>query len=531
MVLKKKVLIIGLDGFTWRIGKNLIEKKIMPNLGGLVAGGVHGTLKSVIPAETAPAWTAFQTGCRPGKTGVFTFHRFDKAKSKISLNNFSNVAVPSLWELASEAGKTIVSLNLPLSSPAPEVNGVVIPGFLCPELTADVVWPRDAYDKFIAGRGRYEFMNTDRGENTTDYIDKQIDTESVRADLAYELMDSVDWDIFFVQTQSTDITQHYYWAALDGSLNQHDQEQFDDVARLYSSLDEMIGKLTEKAGPDTLVYIVSDHGFTNMRYEFCLNVWLRQQGYLKLKQAANKNLFVNRLLNRFPGLRPLANIVKKIINPQAKSFLEDVQHHMRDLLDLSESSAIGLSSNSGLIFLNHKAGGLDKIGLAEKIKRELYEQFGPESEVPLIESIKDGREVYGEENENIRPDIVVQYQKHVWTNIGFIGEQVIRVHEDEAGAKLVMGIHDSNGVFVASGGGIKAGGQCNAEIVDITPTVMAYLGIAVPGHIDGKVLSDTFDMELRPTYCDYVNREKDLTDMPQAEQEIVEEKLAALGYL
>ncbi|MHC5182891.1 MAG: alkaline phosphatase family protein [Planctomycetota bacterium] len=102
---KRKVLIIGLDGFSWRIGRKLIREGHMPALSKLVKSGSHGTLKSVIPYETSPAWTSFQTGCHPNKTGVFAFHGYSKKTRQIRLNSFREIRVPTIWELLNDAGK------------------------------------------------------------------------------------------------------------------------------------------------------------------------------------------------------------------------------------------------------------------------------------------------------------------------------------------------------------------------------------------------------------------------------------------
>lgn len=83
MASTKRVLIIGIDGFTWRLGRGFMAKGIMPNLASLVERGCHGNLRSVMPFETSPAWSSFQTGCFPGKTGIFTFHTYDRKRNMV----------------------------------------------------------------------------------------------------------------------------------------------------------------------------------------------------------------------------------------------------------------------------------------------------------------------------------------------------------------------------------------------------------------------------------------------------------------
>jgi len=67
--------------------------------------------------------------------------------------------------------------------------------------------------------------------------------------------------------------------------------------------------------------------------------------------------------------------------------------------------------------------------------------------------------------------------------------------------------------------------------VDIVPTVLAYFGISVPRHIDGKVLSSAF---VEPPQVDYEDVDfggSAPTDYSDAEQAEVEKHLADLGYI
>jgi len=62
----------------------------------------------------------------------------------------------------------------------------------------------------------------------------------------------------------------------------------DAIARTYQRMDGMVGKLLDEVGddPDTVVMVMSDHGFSNFRRGVNLNTWLFQQGYLVLKDGA-----------------------------------------------------------------------------------------------------------------------------------------------------------------------------------------------------------------------------------------------------
>jgi len=55
----------------------------MPTLRTLIDQGASGVLESTLPALTAPAWTAFQTGRDVSTTGIFNFAAWDKHQKRI----------------------------------------------------------------------------------------------------------------------------------------------------------------------------------------------------------------------------------------------------------------------------------------------------------------------------------------------------------------------------------------------------------------------------------------------------------------
>ena len=66
-----KLLLIGLDGGTWKLLKNWIDDGSLPNLARLYNEGSRGTLLSTIPSSTCPALPALFTGKNPGNIGIF----------------------------------------------------------------------------------------------------------------------------------------------------------------------------------------------------------------------------------------------------------------------------------------------------------------------------------------------------------------------------------------------------------------------------------------------------------------------------
>jgi len=90
---------------------------------------------------------------------------------------------------------------------------------------------------------------------------------------------------------TTDRVQHMFYRYLDPSHPANrgkDTEDYKDaIARVYQRMDGLLGEVFELTqDPETLFMVISDHGFTNFRRGVNLNTWLKENGYLHLKDGA-----------------------------------------------------------------------------------------------------------------------------------------------------------------------------------------------------------------------------------------------------
>ncbi len=105
------------------------------------------------------------------------------------------------------------------------------------------------------------------------------------------------------------------------------------------------------------------------------------------------------------------------------------------------------------------------------------------------------------------------------------------------------GTHHPEGIFIAGGPGIRKGERLDPfSIIDITPTLLYSLGIAVPSDLEGQANLDVFQPDyvaahplatgapsLRPQSAD---GESDAKEELSEEQEAeVMKRLQALGYM
>jgi predicted AlkP superfamily phosphohydrolase/phosphomutase len=530
---KKKVLIVGLDGFTWRIGKKMIREGHLPVLGKLIEQGVHGNLNSIVPAETSPAWSSFQTGCRPDKTGVFAFHGFQRATQNIKLNSFQEIKVPTIWELLSAAGKKVVSINMPMTSPPPRINGVIIPGLTCPALSRQTTYPPEVYDKYISPNPDYLIVNNEHQPTLSDYVAQAVRTEENRCHLALQLMHDIEWDLFSIQIQSTDVFQHRNWYALDPQAEGFTEEAYAEALVLYKNIDAILGRLIEAAGQPLLTIVVSDHGFRVKKAEIGINTWLAQNGYLFLDSTVKTSASVNlkeKLKKSLPILKSLAKVYGKILHSfkqrgqETKSdlYAEKVVKHIRETIDMDQTSAFSLGGMAGLLYLTDRTHK-EK---AQQIIKQLLTAYGPASPDPLIRNIQPVDTFYQYTEENY-PDYIISFMPGVGARINPDGEIVDPGITDGKHS----GIHEEEGVLVLHGPSVKSGLHLNANIIDIAPTVLSYFSSSIPRHIDGKSLNNAFIDGIDIHYTESEKSSKNDLIYSDREQNSVEKQLKDLGYL
>ena len=146
---KKKAIVIGLDGLEPSIVEAMMERGELPAFARLRREGCYSRLATTCPAQTPVAWSSFATGTNPGGHGVFDFitrdpatylpdfalTRFEKPKNMFSPPRVRNQrrGVP-FWQLLGAAGIPAVVLRCPCTFPPDEIRGRILSGVGVPDL-------------------------------------------------------------------------------------------------------------------------------------------------------------------------------------------------------------------------------------------------------------------------------------------------------------------------------------------------------------------------------------------------------------
>lgn len=87
----------------------------------------------------------------------------------------------------------------------------------------------------------------------------------------------------FFYFNSPDQTCHMCWRNMDPTSPTHgqaDARHADRIAEVYRTLDGALGLAMSRLPPDTVVMVMSDHGFAPWNRAFHVNTWLLENGYL-----------------------------------------------------------------------------------------------------------------------------------------------------------------------------------------------------------------------------------------------------------
>jgi predicted AlkP superfamily phosphohydrolase/phosphomutase len=147
--LRKKVIVIGLDGLEPGIVETMLERGELPNLARIRAAGSYTRLQTTYPAQTPVAWSSFVTGTNPGGHGIFDFicrdpetylpdfalSRFERPKNMLAQPRVVNrrQGVP-LWRPLSQAGVPSTILRCPCTFPPETLQGRMLAGVGVPDL-------------------------------------------------------------------------------------------------------------------------------------------------------------------------------------------------------------------------------------------------------------------------------------------------------------------------------------------------------------------------------------------------------------
>lgn len=271
--------------------------------------------------------------------------------------------------------------------------------------------------------------------------------------------------LFFAVFDTPDRVQHMLWRFRDAEHPAYDQDRVQEFSAIieehYRRYDALLGRILGQFDEDTLLIVLSDHGFNSFRRAFHTNTWLCQQGLMALRGG--------------------------------KAPDEDLGENLA-VVDWSKTSAYALGL--GGIYLNLKGregGGIIEEGEeAERVRRAIQEGLtglrDADSGHIAIRSVSRREEIYTGAFVKDSPELLVNYApgfRVSWqTALGGMPHNLFEDNQRRWSGDHIIDPSAVPGILFVS----RPMRHDHADIRDLAPTLLQYFGVTPLSAMEGTSL-------------------------------------------
>jgi predicted AlkP superfamily phosphohydrolase/phosphomutase len=497
----------------------------MPTVRRLLERGLSGPSMSLPGFFVGSTWESFATGVTPAKHGAYCWEQltpgtYDVVRT-LTGDTFKR---DSFWALLSRAGRRVAVLDVPLSVPTPDLNGIQIVEWGAHDAQYGFVTSPPSLAKEVVARfARHPWCgNCDAERDLDDYMsfrDGLVRGIQTKAELTRYFLDRGGWDFFAQVFTESHCIGHQCWHFHDPTHPRHDPESSrkigDPVKDVYVAIDTAMGRVLENIEEDTTVVFLAGHGMgPKYHAQFLLDDILLRLGVAAPAAAApdppsepggawgaRMDAAAAWAWHRLPAgiqreLKPWRRRVRAWIDgPPAKP---------RPTVDPAGSQCFRVSNNfaHGGIRIN-MAGrepngkvrrGAECDALCEQLAKDFMDLVNLDTGKPIVNRVLRTAEVYKGPYVDDLPDLLVEWTAYSPTyRIGSKKTGEIR------GEYLYCrtGEHKPGGLFIASGPLIPRGRLERAvSILDFAPTLCSMLGVTL-ADVDGQPIAEIVSPDRR----------------------------------
>jgi predicted AlkP superfamily pyrophosphatase or phosphodiesterase len=269
------VILISVDGLR---PDNILEADRynlkIPHLRQILHDGAHAKgVRGVLPTVTYPSHTTLLTGVWPAKHGIYSNVAFDPlGQNLVGWKWYSeDIAVPTLWDIAAQAGREVGSVSWPVSVGAKNVH------YLVPEYWRAPQFEDDA--KLLRALSTPVGMMAEIAKTAGPYVN---DLDAAEAGDRQRTR----YAAAIIRTKRTQFTT-VHLASLDHLQHAGGPFSTESLATL-EQIDGEVGELEDAVksiDPNAVICIVSDHGFARTDHSFNVMAPFIEAGLVTMQGA------------------------------------------------------------------------------------------------------------------------------------------------------------------------------------------------------------------------------------------------------
>jgi predicted AlkP superfamily phosphohydrolase/phosphomutase len=489
-----KLLLLGLDAAEPSLIRRWAANGKLPALRALMDRGTSGSISGVEGFYIGSTWPSFYTGLNPAGHG---FHRIDQLASG-SYDSFRPLDVPGgvggtpFWKAASDAGRRVAVLDVPLIRIDPNLNGAhIVEWGVHDSIFGFHTTPAGLADEVLALVGEHPLRGDCDAERTTaDDFERFVAALELgaakRTQLTLELLERDDWDLFVQVFSEPHCVGHQCWHLHDPAHPAYDHQLLgsrgDPIERVYRAIDRAVGTVVEHAG-NARILVFSLHGMNAFR---------------------GASFLLHEILYRL-GVTTRPRLLRRLHSRLTRTANESVFRSA----DVSTSKCFPIHNGfpvSGIrlnLVGREPAGvlrpGADADEFCGQLAQALLAIIDERTNAPLIASVDRTDSLYTGANRDALPDLLVQWSDAVPTGtLAYAGGRGAGVRARSPTIGLVEGWNDwartgehvPTGMFVYAGPGVPSGSrEAPVRLMDFHPTLCALMNLPAQA-VDGDVIRE-----------------------------------------
>ncbi len=304
-----RVIMIGLDGATWNLLDPLMEAGRLPNLSALCQDGARGDLGTMLPSLSPALWTTMATGKMPAQHGIEGFFRVAEDGTRIPIDQTMRRA-RTFWEILGDRDLRSCIVYWWNTWPAEPISGALVSDYLfysrnalqnaaevdrtkllaraahppelgprlvqrlaeaselSPDLVRSIVPFDDARMEGFLERVESR-LGEERSENSLAVLKNKLIESEFHREIGLELTASSPFDFWVYYSKGIDAMGHVFWRFFEPEAPVYAEQPAtpeeialygNAIPNFYAYEDRNVGRVLERAGRDSWVLVVSDHG-------------------------------------------------------------------------------------------------------------------------------------------------------------------------------------------------------------------------------------------------------------------------------